>query len=158
MRNREVFRQIQRLRELISSTRDACGDNIEIQAHWAKYICIISAGLLENAIKELYTEYASNQVSQPVANFISSKLSKIRNPKADVFLETAAAFSLSWRDELEKFMREEGRDDAINSIMSNRHFIAHGKDENSGVTVSRVKDWIEKAIEVIEFIEKQCRR
>ena len=51
-------------------------------------------------------------------------------------------------------MDEEGRKDAIDSIMANRHLIAHGK--NSGISLVRVKDYLEKSIEVIEFIENQC--
>jgi hypothetical protein len=158
MTNREVSRQIQRLRDLISKASVACDRDAELQSHWAKYICIICAGLLENALKEIYGDYASRQVSQPVANFVSSKLSQIRNPKSSVFLEVSVAFSQVWKAELENFMGEEGRYDAIDSIIINRHKIAHGKDQNSGVTVTRVKEWLEKAIEVLEFIENQCLR
>jgi hypothetical protein len=51
-------------------------------------------------------------------------------------------------------MSQNGRKDAIDSIMNNRHLIAHGKD--SGITVARVNDYLRKCIEVIEFIEAQC--
>ncbi|MDJ0677822.1 MAG: HEPN domain-containing protein [Calothrix sp. MO_167.B42] len=157
MHNRKLKNQITRLRNIIDKTRDACEDDLEIQSHWAKYICIISAGFLENSIKEIYTEYAANQVSQPIANFIAAKLAQIRNPKASLFLETAAAFRPIWKDELENFLLEEERGNAIDSIINNRHLIAHGKENQSGITVSRVKDWLDKAIEVMEFIETQCR-
>ncbi|NJN87764.1 MAG: hypothetical protein HC881_17515 [Leptolyngbyaceae cyanobacterium SL_7_1] len=158
MTNREISRQIQRLRNLINRASIVCGGDAEIQSHWAKYICVVCAGLLENALKEIYTDYASKQVSKPIANFVSSKLSQIRNPKSSVFLETAVVFNTIWRSELEDFMRDEGRGDAIDSIINNRHLIAHGSEQNSGVTISQVKDWLDKAIEVIEFIETQCQR
>jgi len=157
MSYQEVSSQVQRLRNLINRTSSACGGDTELQSHWAKYICIICSGLLENALEEIYTNYSSKQVSKPIANFISSKLSKIRNPKSSVFLETAAAFNPVWRDELKTFMEQEGRGDAIDSIISNRHLIAHGSDKNSRVTVGQVKDWLEKSIEVLEFIESQCQ-
>jgi hypothetical protein len=54
---------------------------------------------------------------------------------------------------LEKFIEQEGRKEAIDAIMANRHQIAHG--QNSGITVSRVSDYLNKAEEVLEFIEKQ---
>lgn len=157
MTHREISRQIQRLRSLINRASSACGGDTELQSHWAKYICIICSGLLENALKAIYAEYAFRQVSQPIASFVFSKLSQVRNPKASVFLETAAAFNPHWRDELKNFMEDEGRGDAIDSIIKNRHLIAHGGEQNSGVTVSRVKDWLDKAIEVLEFIENQCQ-
>ena len=158
MSNREVLRQIQRLRSLINRASSACDEDVELRSHWAKYISIICAGLLENALKEIYTDYASKQVSRPVANFVSSKLSQIRNPKSSVFLEVAVVFNTVWKTELEDFMRDEGRGDSIDSIINNRHLIAHGSDQNSGVTISQVKDWLEKAVEVLEFIESQCQR
>ena len=46
-----------------------------------------------------------------------------------------------------------GRKDAIDTIMANRHLIVHGK--NSGITVARVSDYLDKAEEVLEFLEKQ---
>ena len=38
--------------------------------------------------------------------------------------------------------------------MNNRHQIVHGK--QSGITIARVKQYIEKSIEVVIFIENQC--
>ena len=83
-------------------------------------------------------------------------LSRTQNPKAARFIETAQAFKKIWGEELEAFMNQEGRKDAIDPIMNNRHLIAHGKD--SGITVARANDYLKKCVEVIEFIETQCRR
>ncbi len=44
--------------------------------------------------------------------------------------------------------------DAIDSIMNNRHRIAHGK--HTSISVTRVREYIEKSVKVIEFIEAQC--
>lgn len=158
MLNRELIRQLQRLEDLIKKTNEACGANLELQAQWAKYICVLASGLLENAIKEIYIEFAQRQVSQPIADFVASKLSPIRNPKAEIFLGVTAAFNASWRDELEVYLDENGRGDAIDSIINHRHLIAHGKYHNSGISLAQIKDYLAKAIEVIEFIEQQCAR
>ena len=138
MRNKELFRQIQRLKSLINRSQEACGDNIEMQSHWAKYACVISAGVIENAIKEIYIEYAQKMVSKPIANYVSSQLGQIRNPKTQKFLDVAAAFKLEWKSELEIFVSAEGRDSAIDSIMNNRHLIVHGKDNDSRITVTQL--------------------
>jgi len=37
--------------------------------------------------------------------------------------------------------------------MNNRHQIAHGK--SSGITIARVRSYLDKAEEVLNFIEKQ---
>jgi hypothetical protein len=158
MLNRELTRQLQRLQDLIKKANDACDSNIELQAHWARYICVLCAGFLENAIKEVYTDFSHKKVSQPLANFVVSKLSPIRNPKAQIFLDIAVAFNTTWRDELEVYLNDDGRGDAIDSIMVNRHLIAHGKHQNSNISLARIEEYLVKAVKVIDFIEQQCAR
>ncbi len=52
-------------------------------------------------------------------------------------------------------MQQNGPKEAIDSIMANRHRIAHGRD--SGITVARVREYLDKSVEVVEFIEAQCQ-
>jgi len=157
MKTREILRQLTRLQSVIGRVEEACGESIELQAHWAKYICILSAGLLENAMKEIYSEYAIRMVSRPIANFVSSQISKFSNPKAARFVEVAGMFKEGWKTDLEKFLAVDGRDEAIDSIMNNRHLIAHGKEQDSRLSLAQVKSYLNKAIEVLEYIENQCQ-
>lgn len=71
--------------------------------------------------------------------------------------DTVRAFDQAWANELEIFLDNDSasRKDAIDSIMANRHLIAHGR--NTSISVARVRDYLDKAVEVIEFIETQCR-
>lgn len=158
MRNQEITRQLQSITDLINNTQSATSSSIELQAQWAKYICILSAGLIENALKELYINYATKQVSVPIAKYVSSKLSAIRNPRMDRFLETAGAFSPSWKNDLEVFSDNNGRGYAIDTIMGNRHLIAHGQSHRSTITLVQVKEYLKKAVEILEFIESQCSK
>jgi hypothetical protein len=127
---------------------------MEAQSHWAKYLCVLSAGFLENAIQEIYGLYCSNCANQNVASFVVKALARIQNPKTSAFLEVAGSFKEKWRYDLEKFIDDGGRKEAINSIMSNRHLIAHGKD--TSISLARIKEYLSKSVEVIEFIEDQC--
>ncbi len=158
MQNREIAKQLQRLDTPIKKTDEACANNLELQAEWAKYLCILSAGLIENALKEIYIGFAYKKTSKPIANYISSAISPIRNPKTQRFLDIAEAFSPAWRDELENYVNINGRLEAIDSIMNQRHLIAHGKNQHSNITLGNLKDYLAKSVEVIEFIEKQCNR
>jgi len=155
MRNRELNRQLQELKALIKKTNDASAGSIEIQAHWARYICVLASGFIENSLKEVYSEFVKNASSKPVSDFSCSVLSKIQNPKTNKFIEIARKFKVIWADQLEEYVANDGRKEAIDSIMSNRHLIAHGK--NTSITIVRIKVYIEKSVEVIEFIEGQCR-
>jgi hypothetical protein len=156
MKNRQLEIQYDRIKNLFAVTGKTTGGDFELQSHWAKYLCVLSAGFLENAISEVYIDFVRNKAHQPVANYASSMLSNIRNPKTAKFIEVAYAFKKSWGDELDDFVKENGRAEAVNSIMHNRHLIAHGK--NSNVTVVRLQNWFETSVEVIVFIENQCAR
>jgi hypothetical protein len=155
MNNREVARQHQRLESLIKNTLKASNDDLNLQAHWARYLCILVAGFLENALKEIYSEYIKSKASKPIADYAVSNLMSLQNPKANKFLELAGAFQREWRDSLELFIQENGRKDAIDSIMKNRHEIAHGKD--TGITIARIDTYLKRSVEVVEFIETQCQ-
>jgi len=89
-----------------------------------------------------------------VGDYVESQLERVQNPKASRFVETAQAFNNRWANDLTIFLEEDGRKEAIDAIMANRHQIAHGKD--SGITLARVSDYLAKSVRVIEFIETQC--
>lgn len=149
-----LSRQLQKLNWIIRHTTDACTNELELQAHWGCYLCVLVAGFMENAIGEIYSEYARRSANEHIANYVTSTVLRIQNPKAQRFLETARAFRPLWADELEKFLGEDGRKEAIDAIMANRHLIAHGRD--AGITVARVKEYLNKCVKVIEFLENQC--
>jgi hypothetical protein len=154
MKNRELSRQIQILNNLFDKTSEATGGDIEFQSHWAKYLCILCAGFLENALSEIYVSFSSGAASPHVVSFTRKALSQITNPNTTRFIEITLSFDKTWGSNLKDFVEDNGRKDAIDSIMSQRHRIAHGK--NSDITVVRLREYLKKAIEVIEFLEKQC--
>ena len=149
-----LARQHQRLIWLVSQTQHLRGDQLELQSHWGRYLCVLTAGFIENALGEIYSEYARVCSNTNVANYVQSIVLTIKTPKAKRFVETARAFDKGWAEDLEKFLASNGRKEAIDGIMSNRHLIAHGKD--SGITVMRVSDYLKKVVEVIEYLEQQC--
>ena len=154
MHSRELNRQFQQLWNLIEKTQSASDDNFELRAHWARYICVRVAGFLENAVLEIFGDFARKAASKPVADFATSVLSDVQNPKAKKFVEIAGSFNIAWVGPIESYLDANGRGEAINSIMANRHDIAHGR--YSGITMARVIDYLGKSVEVLEFIENQC--
>jgi RiboL-PSP-HEPN len=155
VKSRLLLSQHQRIVGLIESTARLPADQIELQAHWARYLCVLAAGFIETALVDVYSAYTKSHSHPTVTDFVESALSRIQNPKASRFLEIAGTFDREWTDGLTDFLNQSGRKDAIDGIMSNRHLIAHGKD--SGISLVRVKDYLKKSVEVIEFIEAQCR-
>lgn len=153
LKNAELRRQAGLIYDLLTRTTTATGGDIELQAHWARYICVLAAGFLENSLFEIYAAVIRAGASPAVASFASSRLEKISNPKSSRFVETLRAFKSTWADELEQFLADDGRRDAIDSIMANRHLIAHG--DHSGITIARLRQFFDRSVAVVEFLEKQ---
>ena len=155
MNNLELTRQYQKIKSLIDNTHISTQGDVELQGHWGKYLCILVSGFLENAISAIYIDFVTNCSAPHVAQFTTRTLEKIQNPKTSKFVEIASSFKKEWGNDLEAFLsQDESRKNAIDSIMQNRHQIAHGK--NTSISVQRVRDYFSKCIDVIEFIEKQC--
>lgn len=154
MINSAIKQKLKKINDLIATTRTNTNENLELQAHWAKYICVLSAGFLEFALAQLYSDYTKTGASSPVHNHVSQYLSKIQNPKSTKFVEIAKSFKVEWGEALQAFVDEQGRSEAIGNIMNNRHLIAHGRD--SQITLSKISDYLKKSVEVLEYIEKQC--
>src|SRR6266446_2250895 len=132
MKNVQVTREFQKLKALIKKAAGSTQD-LELQSHWAQHVCILTSGLLENALKEIYSEYIGRASNPAVARYARSRLSRIQNPNSTAFIETTRCFDPVWANSLESFLERDGRREAIDSIIANRHQIAHGK--NSGITI-----------------------
>ncbi|MCH8310036.1 MAG: hypothetical protein IIB17_06020 [Chloroflexi bacterium] len=154
MQNRELTRQLQVLKELIRTTRTI--ESIDVQGHWGRYLCILTAGFLENALKAVYSEFVTGSSSPQSANWAISNLKDILTPKAGRFVEVTASFDKRWGEELTEFLDAdaERRRNAINSIMTTRHTLAHGG--TTGISVAQVQQYLDSSVEVVEFIEDQC--
>lgn len=152
MRVVTVFRHQQRLESLYSKVSNL-NEDLEIQAHWARYLCILTSGFLEAAIRETYCEYARGKSAPNIANFVDNRLKTFQNPKMDKILSLARTFSLEWEEELKAKCEGEPKD-AVDSIVANRNRIAHGEDV--GVTFTRIKTYYNSSLKVLDLIEDQC--
>ncbi|MEQ1557839.1 MAG: HEPN domain-containing protein [Methyloglobulus sp.] len=155
MDNYDLKKQHQKLIKLIEDTQLFTHGDMELQGHWGKYLCVLVSGFLENAISTVYIDFVSNAAAPHIVQYASKHLDKIQNPKSKKFVEVASQFKKEWGSDLEKFFSDYPEyKEAIDSIMSNRHQVAHGK--NTSISVHRVRDCLEKSVCVIEFIENQC--
>jgi len=154
MKNQELSRLLQRLSSLLEKTTEVSKGDLELQSHWAKYICVLCAGFLENSLTEIYAEYTRVSANEAVAGYVARQLDRLQNPNVQKILDTTYQFKKSWGDMLSDYIAQDGRKEAIEAIMTNRHKIAHGEDSN--ITISRVKEYLAKIVEVVEFMEKQC--
>ena len=150
--NIEIVRARQRL-DYVFSLVDQLPAEAEVQSHWARYLCVLVSGFVEKAIRVMYEEYAGAAAAPNVARFVKENLKFFQNPSMGKIVELTRTFNEGWADDLEVFT--DGRlKDAVNSIVANRHNIAHG--ETVGISISRMSDYYRGAIEVVEFLNHQC--
>lgn len=150
-----IHSQITKIDNLFKKYNDIDVNDHKLKEHWARYLCIIVSGLLENAVRIHYSDFAKDKSHPYISNFTSKNLEGFQNPKAEKIMQIAGYFSDDWRTELEIFLKENDRKSAIDSIVNVRHSLAHGRDH--GITFANIKDYYQKAKEVINFIEKQCQ-
>lgn len=154
MRNQSIVSYKQRLDNLFAQIKGVAGDP-ELQSHWAMYLCVLTSGFLETSVRQIYGLYASNKAAPNVANFVKDKLEGFQNPNMEKILELTRSFSQEWETRLRAATEGEIKDD-VDSIVANRHNIAHGR--SVGITYIRMKNYYDNALKLIDLIDEQCQR
>ena len=154
MINTELQAQERRIKSLIHETEQLSPDN-EQKVHLTKYICILVSGFMENAVYHVFGDYSRTKLEkQAILNYIDEQLTKVNNPNSNQLRRIVKAFKVSWESDLKAYMQDNNRAGALNSVMRERHKIAHGK--NSDITLTRMKDYFIRCTEIVDFIEQQC--
>lgn len=152
MKCAEARQNKQRLDALFSQISNFSGD-IELQSHWARYLCVLVSAFLETSVLAVYSEYASKRAKPDVASFVRSRLKGFQNPNMNKILDLTGAFNPEWKTQLRAATEGEPKE-AVDSIVANRNKVAHG--ESVGITYSRIQGYYTNAVKVIELIDKQC--
>lgn len=123
--------------------------DLELRADFARYLCVLVSGYLETAIAQLLTDYAIRNAHRQVADFVGRSLDRLTNTNRQRILDTLAKFSGDWHDQGASFITEE-REAAVNSVVANRHQIAHGN--SVGVTISQIRYHYKAIKSVVEWL------
>jgi hypothetical protein len=120
--------EVTRLRQALDATFKRAGDidvgALETRSDFAKYLCVLVSGFVERSTQELAHECCRNQASPSVAGYAGAQLKFFRNPNRDQLLQLVRTFDVAWSNDLDQNYAD-GLD-AVNSVVNNRHVIAHG--------------------------------
>jgi len=152
MKCHTVQQSKQKLDSVFKQT-DSLPDDPEVQAHWARYLCVLVSGFIESSVRALYSEYAQNKSAPNVAAYVTRNLGDFQNAKMQKIVNLAHSFSGSWGSELKNSTDGELKD-AVDTIVNNRNNIAHGKDVQ--ITFSGIKTYYARAWQVLEIIDAHC--
>lgn len=151
MKNKKIVGHKQKLDAIFAKTKDL-QDDPELIAHWSKYLCVLVSGFVEASVRTLIAEYATARSAPEIAHFVGSKLKMFSNAKMNKILDLVAEFGCNYRDQLANSVTEEIKD-AVDSVVSNRHLIAHGQDV--GIGISTVKKYYQSVVRAVEELERQ---
>lgn len=126
-------------------------DDDEIKSHISRYLCVLVSGYLEEAIKIIIRDYSSNKSHTNISNYINSSTSHITNLKFNNICTFLNQFNSEWKESLDNRVSDAERD-AIDSLVANRHLIAHGHDV--GVSYVRINDWYKNTKSVVNKINE----
>lgn len=147
--NRYLHEISSRLDRVFESSKNI--DDEEIKSHYARYLCVLTSGYLEESVKIIIGNYVSNRTPPAILNYVNSTTSNLTNLKTEKIINFLNTFDSKWKDEFEIILTEEEKD-SIDSVVANRHQIAHGK--NVGVSYVNIKEWYKNIKNVVEKIDK----
>lgn len=140
-----------RLNELARKTPE----DPEEQAHWAKYLSVLISGYLEQSIKEVLFEYTASYEALRLGHYIEASWPESRNMKTSNINIILEHFDHSWGVSFIAWLLENDQYKAeINSLISSRNDIAHGKEANTtNVTLRSTRNRLLIAFDLIDFLE-----
>lgn len=146
-----IYQQKQRLDDLFRAASFV--SDIEMRSHWARYLCVLVSGFLENSVELCLAEYSKRGSNTPVSNFVSRKLREFQNPRMSAILELLGSFNPVWKTEMDAVTQGQ-LSDSVNSIVGNRHKIAHG--ESVSLSMGSLSGYYNDAVKVVELLQKTC--
>jgi hypothetical protein len=148
----EVGRLRQRLDATFGRAVGAQAD-LELLSDFARHLCVLVSGFLEQSVQELILEHVRNNASPKVQRYVESRIRSFTNANTQRLLDLLGSFDPDWRRDLEAYLVD-ARKDAVNSVIDLRNTISHGR--YAGITMSRVGGYYDRVKEVVEHIAGLC--
>lgn len=149
----------QRIGNLLKNPPQVSGSpssEFEVKAHWAKYVCVLVSGYLEQALKEILLEHAASNSQSRIIRYVTETWPNSKNMKCDNIDEILRQFDLGWSDKFQEWISSQERKKEVNEIIAWRNNIAHGKEASTNnVTINSVSTKFKVACELIDFIESE---
>lgn len=139
--------------EAVFKRSAAISEDTELLADHAKYLCVLVSGFIEKALSEIVLEHSRKVGAPSLQRFVEKNTARFTNANSERVLQLLGSFDPDWQRTMESILVDKYKD-AFDSVLSLRHQIAHGS--SVGVTYTRIKDYFESIIAVIEEIQDLC--
>ncbi len=148
----EIERQKQRLDATFKRVSNVKGDT-ELLSDFARYLCVLVAGFLEQAVIEIALEHARTHSQPSIQRHVEKYLRRFTSANAQRVTELLGSFDSDWQKDLEDYLVDEYKD-AVNSVINLRHAVAHGR--YTGVTMAGVQNYYNRVKHVVEHCTDLC--
>lgn len=125
-------------------------EDCELRSHMSKYLCIRVSGLMETFFKRQIANYLDKSTPKPIGNYVNSRFQTFTSVNSKKIKDTLGLFSKEWIENFE-YLVSEKLQASLDSIVSNRHNLAHGK--NPGITLNQVDEYYNDIKEIISALE-----
>jgi len=148
----EIERQKQRLDATFERVSKAVAD-AEVLSDFARYFCVLVAGFLEQAVIEIALEHVRTHSQISVQRYVDHRLRRFTSANSQNIIDLLGSFDPDWRADLEQLLVDEYKD-AINSVVTLRHTVAHGR--YAGVTMVGIREYYDRVKHVVEHAANLC--
>ena len=150
--NVELHREKQRIENIFSLVERLPAEE-EILSHWARYLCVMTSGLLENAMRIMLSDFARRHANPRVTKFAQQHIGRLQNLNEERLKQVLGSFDAEWRRSFEAMVTDAHKA-AIDSVVDNRNSIAHGLPV--GITIARMRGYYNRIVEVVDWIRDNC--
>lgn len=148
--NLKVQQYIKELDEQIKVVKEI--DDDEVKSMLTQYLCVRISGLLETFVKSRISDYAQGRVPKEVNRYISVKFKDITNLKYTKLKEILDSFSNEWASDFDDYIKDhEQQKTSMDSLVANRHNIAHG--QNGSMSFKRLEQYYEDTKAIIKKLD-----
>jgi hypothetical protein len=146
LRRRRIDAVFARAKELTDRANSA-----EMQADYAKHLCVLISGHVEKSIGDLLLVYADGKTARPILGFLEAAVRRLTNMDTDRVLVAVGSLDHGWRVAMEVFI-DDRRRQALNSVVGLRNDIAHGG--VGSITLNQIERYWEAIQEVVDEVER----
>ena len=148
--------QVQREKQRVDATfKRATGaqDDPELLSDFARYLCVLVYGFLEQSVIEILLEYVRLRAQESVQRHVEQRLRRFTTANAQNIAHLLGSFDPDWERDLVNYLVDEHKD-AVNSIVDLRQTVSHGR--FTSVTMTNVHRYYERVKEVVDHIADLC--
>lgn len=151
MKTAQYIRDLDNLKTRIENL-----DDEEVKSSLLNLLCVRLAGLLEVFLKTRISEYSKGKVPKEIKKFMTSKFKDITNLKTSKFEEVLNSFSIEWAEKFVEYIKEHEQEKmSLDSIIAQRHSIAHG--QTSSVGEASMRQYYEDVKHIVNFLDGVIR-